>query len=86
MFSISRKFRNSDVSDFWKLRTPMFFVISHVLGSNNPNTIPDPTQVRCSCSHIIFYVSIRTLLCFGLSYIYVSSGLRDFPVTSLVTL
>ena len=29
MFSISGKLRNSDVSDFWKLRTPTFFVISH---------------------------------------------------------
>ena len=29
MFSISRKLRNSDVSDFWKLQTPTFFVISH---------------------------------------------------------
>ena len=28
-FSISRKLQNSDVSDFRKLRTPMFFVISH---------------------------------------------------------
>ena len=29
MFSISGKLQNSDVSDFRKLRTPMFFVISH---------------------------------------------------------
>ena len=29
MFSISGKLRNSDVSNFWKLRTPTFFVISH---------------------------------------------------------
>ena len=29
MFSISGKLRNSDISDFWKLWTPMFFVISH---------------------------------------------------------
>ena len=29
MFSISGKLRNSDVSDFRKLRTPTFFVISH---------------------------------------------------------
>ena len=29
MFSISRKLRNSNVSDFRKLRTPTFFIISH---------------------------------------------------------
>ena len=28
--TISGKLRNSDVSDFWKLRTLMFFVISHL--------------------------------------------------------
>ena len=39
MFSISGKLRNSDVSDFWKLRTPMFseiFVLcnhSHFMSS-----------------------------------------------------
>ena len=56
-----------------------------VLGSNDPNTIPDPTQIRCSRSRMVSYVSARTPFLFGLSYVYVSFGLRDSPVTSLVT-
>ena len=39
-----------------------------MLGSNDPNTIPDPNRIRCSRSRIMFYVSTRTPLCFGLSY------------------
>ena len=42
--------------------------MSHMLGSLDPNTVPDPTQIRCSHSRIVFYVSAQTLLCFGLSY------------------
>ena len=56
-----------------------------LLGSNDPNTILDLTRVRCSRSCIISYVSIRTPFLFGLSYVYVSFRLCDFPVTSLVT-
>ena len=56
-----------------------------LLGSDDPNTILDLTRVWCSRSHIISYVSVRTPFLFGLSYIYVSFRLCDFPVTSLVT-
>ena len=56
-----------------------------MLGSNDPNTISDPTRIRCSRSRIVFYVSARTPVCCGLSYVYVPFGLCDSPVTSLVT-
>ena len=52
-----------------------------MLGSTDPNTIPDPTRIQCSRSRIVSYVSAWTPLLFGLSYIYVSLGLRYFPVT-----
>ena len=51
-----------------------------LLGSNNPNTIPDPTQIRCSRFHVMFSVSIRTPLVFGLSYVYVSFRLHTFQL------
>ena len=53
----------------------------HLLGSNDPNTIPDPTRIRYSCFCMVLYVSVWTPLLFRLSYVYVSSGLRDSPVT-----
>ena len=52
-----------------------------VLGSNDPNTIPDLAQIRYSRFCMLHYVSARTPFLFGLRYIYVSSGLHDFPVT-----
>ena len=55
--------------------------ISGLLGSNDPNTIPDPTRIRYSRFCILLYVSARTPFLFGLSYVYVSFGLRDSPVT-----
>ena len=56
-----------------------------MLGSNNPNTVPDLTRIQCSRSCIVFYVSARTPLCLDLDTFYVSSGLRTFQLRSLVT-
>ena len=56
-----------------------------MLGSNDPNTILDPTRIRCSRSRIASYVSARTPLLFGLSYILCFFGLRTFRLRSLVT-
>ena len=52
-----------------------------LLGSNDPNTIPDPTRIRCSRSRIVFYVSARTPLCFGLRYVLCFLRTLYFPVT-----
>ena len=49
-------------------RCGTLLLIGSMLGSNDPNTIPDPTRIRCSRSRTVFYVSARTPLCFGLSY------------------
>ena len=57
------------------------FCILTVLGSNDPNTIPDLTRIRCSCFSIVPYGSARTPLCLDLDTFYVSLGLRYFPVT-----
>ena len=67
-------------------RTVLNSVESRImLGSNDPNTIPDPTRIRCSCSRIVFYVSARTPLCLDLATIYVSSDSVTFRLRSLVT-
>ena len=55
-----------------------------LLGSNDPNTIPDPTRIRCSCFRIVLYVSAWTSFLFGLRYILCFFGLHDSPVTSLM--
>ena len=44
-----------------------------LLGSNDPNTIPGPTRIRCSRFRIVSYVSARTPLCLDLATFYVSS-------------
>ena len=56
-----------------------------VLGSNDPNTIPDPTRIRCSRFRIVSYASARTPLCLDLATIYVSSDSVTFRLRSLVT-
>ena len=56
-----------------------------LLGSNDPNTTPDPTWIWYSRSRIVFYVSARTPLCFGLRYNLCSLWTPYFPVMSLVT-
>ena len=61
------------------------FLSLNLLGSNDPNTIPDPTRIRCSRFRIVLYVSARTPFCLDLATIYVSSGLRTFRLCSLVT-
>ena len=52
-----------------------------LLGSNNPNTIPDPTWIRCSRFCIVLYVSTWTPFLFGLSYDLCFSQTLYFPVT-----
>ena len=79
-FSLGFLWKNPQVS-FTILSKLTLSHLSRVLGSNDPNTIPDPTWIRCSCSCMLHYVSARTPFLFGLSYVYVPFGLRDFPVT-----
>ena len=72
------------------LKCTQHLITGHIrvtlLGSNDPNTIPDPTRIRCSCFCMLCYVSARTPFLFGLSYVYVSFGLRTFQLHSLVIL
>ena len=47
--------------------------VEHLLGSNDPNTIPDPTRSRCSRSRMcsMFPLGLRCVL--DLATFYVSS-------------
>ena len=54
---------------------------SWVLGSNNPNTIPDPTRIRCSRFCMLRYVSTRTPFCVRLRYVLCFLRTPHFPVT-----
>ena len=56
-------------------------LLVHLLGSNDPNTIPDPTRIRCSRLCMVLYISVRTPLCFGLSYVLCFLRTPYFPVT-----
>ena len=53
---------------------------------NNPNTIPDLTWIRYSRFGLVLMFPLGLHCVLDLATIYVSLGLRDFPVTSLVTL
>ena len=55
--------------------------MSGVLGSNDPNTILDPTRIRWSRFCIVPYVSARTPFVFGLRYVLCFLRTPDFPVT-----
>ena len=59
----------------------LFLFHDPMLGSNDPNTIPDPTRIRCSRVCIVSYVSARTPFLFGLSYDLCFSRTPYFPVT-----
>ena len=52
-----------------------------MLGSNDPNTIPDPTRIQWSRFCIVPYVSARTPFVFGLRYVLCFLRTPYFPVT-----
>ena len=54
-------------------KSNMRYFNERLLGSNDPNTIPDPTRIRCSRFRIVLYVSARTPFCLDLATFYVSS-------------
>ena len=55
-----------------------------LLGSNDPNTIPDPIRIRCSRFWMLHYVSTQTPFLFGLRYVLCFFGLCTFRLRSLV--
>ena len=77
----------SETIYIWNITNPSPYLIKtftghtgFMLGSNNPNTIPDLTQIRCSRFRIVHYVSARTPFLFGLRYVLCFFGLRNFQL------
>ena len=52
-----------------------------MLGSNDPNTISDPTRIQCSRFCIVLMFPLGLRFCFGLGYDLCSLRTPYFPVT-----